>query len=81
MSFLQVSLQKLVRVSGDAQHEAAGAEIQKSLVPLHVLFLTEAAKNTQVIQIVTLLIAAKPISRKEKFNWLTHNVISDQCYP
>ncbi len=70
MPFLQVSLEELVRVSGDAQHETAGAEVQQRLVPLQVLFLREAAENLQVILIVTLLIAAEPISTQET-NWLS----------
>ncbi len=71
MPFLQVSLEQLVRVSGDAQHKTAGAEVQQRLVPLQVLFLSEAAENLQVIVIVTLLIAAEPISTQEN-NWLSH---------
>lgn len=61
LPFLQVPLQQLVRVTRDPEHEAAGAEVQQRLVPLHVLLLSEAAENAHVVLIVAFLITAKPI--------------------
>lgn len=43
LAFLQVSLQQLIRVTGDAQDKLAGAEVQQRLVASHVLPLAQAA--------------------------------------
>ena len=60
LPLLQVPLQQLVRVPGDAQDELAGAEVQQRLVAPHVLLLRQAGEDPQVIAVVTLLVPAEP---------------------
>lgn len=65
LSLLQVPLQQLVRISGNAQHKLAGTEVQQGLVASHVLFFGQAGQNTQVIFIVALLISTEPGEREQ----------------
>lgn len=65
LPLLQVPLQQLVRISGNAQHKLAGTEVQQGLVASHVLFFRQAGQNTQVIFIVALLIATEPREREQ----------------
>lgn len=65
LSLLQVSLQQLVRVPGNAQHKLASTEVQQGLVPSHVLLFRQARQNTQVIFIVALLISTEPREKSE----------------
>lgn len=66
LTLLQVPLQQLVRVTGDTQDELAGAEVHQGLVASHVLPLGQAGQNTQVVFVVTLLIATEPEMESNK---------------
>lgn len=66
LTLLKVSLQQLVRITGDAQDKFAGAEVEECLVASHVLFLCQAGQDTQVIFIIALLVSAKPEMGREE---------------
>lgn len=60
LALLQVPLEQLVRVPGDAQNKLAGAKVEQSLVASHVLLLCQTRQHLEVISVITLLIPAKP---------------------
>lgn len=60
LPLLQVPLQELVGVPGDAQDKLAGAKIQHGLIAPHVFPLREAGQDAQVVTIVTLLVPIEP---------------------
>lgn len=64
LALLQVPLEQLVRVPGDAQHELAGPEVEERLVASHVLLLGQTRQHPQIIPIVTLLVSMES-SRRE----------------
>lgn len=66
LALLQVPLEQLVRVTGDAQDELAGAEVKEGLIASHVFPLCQTGQNTQVIFIIALLVPTKPVTEEKK---------------